>query len=176
MRPADNNERKAEYGVFSRSIQIGIYGYFSKSHKEELIKLKRFLQMERKLNAKMSDDFENLQIPIISAEADAILCSEMLYDSSKIHIFVVIPSNEENNRVLDSVSMEYGWAWKNRDLHVGVYFKKDFDLSTLPQGALDVMHESWHNESFDNLEEIFLNISAFCEARIREIFCSSDAV
>lgn len=170
MRPSDYSERQNEYETFSKSIPIGIYGYFSESRIENLKKLKNFL-IARKLNAKMSTDFENLHSHIISRAADAILSSEILYDSSKIHLFVVIPPmKDQNESLLDSVSMEYGWAWKTRYPYVGVYFQRGFEVSTLPQGALDVMRDLWGTETFDDIEDIFLNVSKYCEEKIREMY------
>jgi len=170
MRPSDYGKINDDYDVFSASVQIGIYGYFSNSRIEVLTKLKSFL-ISRKLNAKMSIDFENLQLPVISQQGDALRSSEMLFDSSRIHLFVLLPpTTDQSGRLLDSVSMEYGWVWKFRQPYVGVYIQRGSEISTLAQGAIDDMHDFWANETFDNIEDIFLNISKYCEAKIYEIF------
>jgi len=165
-------ERKEEYENFSRSIQIGIYGYFSESRKTYLENLKEFLK-SRNLNAQMSTDFENRELPVVSVDADALESSKMLYKNSKIHIFVLIPSAKDQlGRFLDSVSMEYGWVSMDKPPYVGIYVQQGFDVSTLAQGAMDEMRDYWTNEKFDNISDIFVNIAKYCDDVIRNMFLS----
>ena len=122
----------------------------------------------------MAEDFDNIQIPV-SYQHDAITCSTMLYDSSTIHIYVVtLPIEIERNKLLDSLSMEYGWAWKDKQEYVGLYFKKNYDISTLPIGAIQAMNGKWNPENFDKIEEIFSIVLSYCEHSIRELFRFSD--
>jgi hypothetical protein len=174
MRPSDYSQRQYEYDRFKESIQIGIYGYFNQPKRKELIKLREFLKSSG-LNAKLSLDIENHSPEIISYEADAMESSEILYNNSDIHIFIISPRQRgRSNQLLDSVSMEYGWAYRDRCQRVGVYFRKGFDISTLPLGACHKMRDIWVTDSFINISEIFSKVTKFCEDKIREMYLHSD--
>jgi hypothetical protein len=174
MRPSEYIERQREYEYFSRTIQIGIYGYYDPLNRIELKKLKHFL-FERGLNAKMAEDIDSDQYPVISYATYAISTSQILFQTSKIHIYIATPKIEaEKNKLLDSLSMEYGWSWIPKQKYVGVYFKRSFDVSTLPLGATQIMDDQWSHESFDNITEIFLIVLRYCESAIREMYVLSD--
>ena len=161
--------RLNEANKFLQSIQIAIYGYYDPLNRLELRKFKQFF-IDNNFNAKLAEDFQNPHLPT-SYEGDAITCSEMLYDSSIIHLYVITPPFEDQrNRLLDSLSMEYGWAWKDKRRYVGVYFKENFDISTLPLGALHTMHDEWSNAEFEQIEDIFSVSQTYCEIALREIY------
>jgi len=169
MRPSEYADRQVEYNKFLRSIQIAIYGYYDPQNRVKLRKLKQFL-IDQNFNAKMAEDYECSTFPV-SYQEDALKSSAMLYDSSEIHIYVVtLPIEVERSKLLDSLSMEYGWAWKDKQEFVGVYFEKNYDVSTLPAGAIHDMSENWNTWNFSCIEEIFPNVLRYCEHVINQKF------
>jgi hypothetical protein len=162
--------RQLEFEKFILSKQIGIFGYFSQSRIEELIKVKKFL-VTKNFNAKMSNDLEKeyKKNPKETNQEYAIRLSEILFKTSEICIFVLISPKKPSDLLLDSPSMEYGWAFKDRRSYVGVYCQKGCKLSTLPQGALTQMRESWTGDDFDDIEETFPSIKKYCESSIFEM-------
>mgnify|MGYP000866508407 CR=1 FL=1 len=171
MIPPDNRSREEEYNTFLKTIQIGIFGYFSQSRIDELERVKESLT-KRGLNVKMSIDLHEAFVKR-SDETDAgysLRISEELYNSSKVYIFVLIPPGEMETRLLDSVGMEYGWCYRDRKSYVATFIRKGTNLATLPQGALDSMRDTWTVDSYDNIEDIFTTAIAYCESAIREMF------
>ena len=177
MRPSETINAQAEYRHFIKNTQIGIFGYFGDSGLDNLIKLRDYLKRQG-FNAKLSIDIENSVSNVISAQSDAIQSSLQLYRTSKILIFIITPAPlDQQNKLLDSVAMEYGWAYLEKRNCVGVYFKKGFEFNTLPQGAIDEMYEDiWRYETFDQIEDVMGIISRFCEDKTRELFLVSDII
>jgi hypothetical protein len=164
-------KQQLEFEKFILSVQVGIFGYFSQSRMEELVKVKRFL-IEKKFNAKISTDLTR-EYPKKRDETEpeyAIRLSELLFKTSEICIFVLIAPMTPSVILLDSPSMEYGWAYHERRSFVGVYIQKGYQISTLPNGALTQMRESWTCDEFDLIEEEFHSIKKYCESSIFEMY------
>jgi len=176
MRPSEIKKDLEVYRNFSKTVQIGIFGYFGDSGLDNLIKLRNYLKTHD-FNAKLSIDIETPESPIVSPPADAIQSSLLLYQSSKILIYIITPAPlDQQQKMLDSVAIEYGWAYLERRNCVGIYFQSGHDFNTLPQGAKDELHEIWNMESFNEIEDVFEIISRFCEDKIRELYFVSDIV
>ncbi len=92
MIPPDNRCREEEFRSYSKSVQIGIFGYFSQLRISELERVRESLT-KRGLNAKMSIDLHEVfvQRPDETDAGYSLRMSEELYNSSKIYIFILIP-------------------------------------------------------------------------------------
>lgn len=177
MRPSETRNNREEYRTFSKTIQIGIFGYFGDFGLVNLKKLRDYL-VDQGFNAKLSIDIETPDSSVISPPADAIKSSQILYRSSQILIYIITPTpQDQQKKLLDSVSMEYGWAYLERRNCVGVYFQSGNEFNTLPQGAIDELREeNWRMETFNQIEDVFGIISRFCEDKIRELYSVSDII
>jgi len=175
MIPPGFQNREEEYGAFLRTICIGIFGYFSQSRIDELKRVKECL-IKRGFNVKMSIDLAEtyIQRPNETDANYSLRLSEALYESSDVYIFILIPPNGPEVRILDSVGMEYGWCYRDRKPYVAILIKRGYDLATLPQGALDSMQKTWTIHSYGNIEEVFAAVIKYCESAIREMHNWSD--
>jgi hypothetical protein len=175
MIPPGNRSREEEYTTFLKTVQIGIFGYFSQSRIDDLERVKESLT-KRGLNVKMSINLHEVfpKRPDETYAGYSLRISEALYNSSKIYIFVLIPPAERETRLLDSVGMEYGWCYRDRKPHVATFVKKGTNLATLPQGALDSMRLTWTVDSYNKIDDIFATAIAYCESAIREMFSGSN--
>ena len=175
MIPPDNRCREEEFRSFSKSVQIGILGYFSQLRIGELERVRESLT-KRGLNAKMSIDLHEVfvQRPDETNAGYSLRISEELYNSSKIYIFILIPPIRMETRLLDSVGMEYGWCYRDRRPYVATFLKRGTNLATLPRGALDNMRPTWTVESYNTIEDIFAVAIAYSESAIREIYSGLD--
>jgi len=166
----ERNSRRESYIAFQKSKVIAIYGYYSQGRKRKLEDIRDHLN-QFDFSAKIASDIE---IPDSSSphsyEEEAALTSEQLYDTSDIHIFILIPPTEHEEKLLDSVAMEYGWVRKDRQRYVGIFIKRGSDLATLCEGSYSLMKELWIKHDFNTIDEIFDPLKRYCEAAIREMW------
>lgn len=166
----ERDSRRENYIAFQKSKVIAIYGYYSQGRKQALEDIKNHLNL-LDFSAKIASDIEiSVRTPPYSYEEEAILTSEQLYNTGDIHIFILIPPIEYEEKLLDSVSMEYGWVRKDRQRYVGIFIQRGSDLATLCEGSYSLMSELWIKHDFSTIEEILDPMKRYCEAAIQEMW------
>ena len=166
----ERNSRRESYISFQKSIVIAIYGYYSQGRKQILEEIRDNLN-QLDFSAIIASDIEIPDnTPPYSYEEEAILTSEKLYNTANIHIFILIPPTISEKKLLDSVSMEYGWVQKDRQRYVGIFIESGSDLATLCEGSYSLMKELWIKHDFSSIEETLDPIKRYCEAAIREMW------
>jgi len=164
------NSRRESYVSFQKSKVIAIYGYYSQGRKQILESVRDHLN-QLDFSAKIASDIEIPDSsPPHSYQEEATLTSEQLYNTSDIHIFILIPPTIQEEILLDSVAMEYGWARKDRQRFVGIFIQRGSDLATLCEGSYSLMKELWIKHDFNTIDEILDPMKRYCEAAIREMW------
>lgn len=166
-------EQRAQQKHLRETITIGIFGSFATEYLQVLQEAQECLIDQGFRNVKLSSDLEqdNLQHEDESEDDYNLRLSDLLVDTSEIHIFFFFRQNDDPVNINESSLMELTAHRKTQNLSTAYLLIQDgARFAGVGRGTTG----KYQYEDFDEYRTTFPYILKFCQKMVHEIIRSPE--